>query len=131
MIIERENTQIFTIPLIAPLMIIMGRIHPQGVRQPRPLERKVVCIKGADLRDEVAGFIGFAVVHVVGDADFGEEARGGPDVVEAFLLYGEELVPEAVADGGLADAEGEAGEEVAATEDAEDVDVPDAVPGES
>lgn len=66
------------------------------------LEGKVIGVHGEGLAGVVAGLVGVLVVHVVGNADFGEDARVGAHVVDAFFSDRCELVSQAVSDGGFA-----------------------------
>ena len=91
-------------------------------------EREVVGVHGEGLAGVVSGFVGVFVVHVIGNADFGEDAGVFAHVVQPFFAHCGQLVSEAVPNGCLAEFNGEGWCQITASQDAQHVNVPIAVP---
>jgi hypothetical protein len=88
----------------------------------------MVGIQGSDLATIVAGLVGVLVVHVVWDADLCKDTRMDAHVLGTFFSNCPELMGEAVSYRILTNLDGESWCEILASQHAEHVDVPHAVP---
>jgi hypothetical protein len=88
----------------------------------------MVGIQGSDLATIVAGLVGVLVVHVVWDADLCKDTRMDAHVLGTFFSNCPELMGEAVSYRILTNLDSESWCEILASQHAEHVDVPHAVP---
>ena len=91
-------------------------------------EREVIGVHGEGLARVVSRLIGVFVVHVVGNSDFGEDAGVFAHVVQTFSAHCRQLVSEAIPNSCFADFNGEGRCQITASQDAQNVNVPIAIP---
>jgi hypothetical protein len=92
------------------------------------LEREVVGIQGSDLAAVVARLVGVLVVHIIWYTNFCKDARMDTHVLGTFFSDRTQLVGETVSYSSLTDLDGKGWCKILASQHAEDVDVPHAVP---
>src|SRR3569833_1528531 len=76
----------------------------------------------------VAGFVRLLIVHIVRNAELGQNARQVADVVASFLSQCCELIPETVSNSRLAELDGKRRVQILSTEYPDHIDVPVSVP---